>query len=136
MPEEVVETFVAVGSFSPERPSVFIIKGRRSEVLAKTKTLMQWFTITTLKAAPSQTPNPWNGTLLEEVAFTHPNDAFIESVRYAGHHLRDLPLHQRNGEIERATEILRQMAQPQLKEAQTTDLPPIENLTLDQNDVK
>jgi hypothetical protein len=136
MPEEAIETFVAIGSFSPERLSVYIIKGKRSEVLAKTKTLMQWFTITTLKAAPSQTANPWGGVLLDEVAFTHPNDAFIESIRYAGHHLRDFPEHQRRGEIERALEILTQMATPQLKEAATTDLPPIENMTLEQKDVK
>lgn len=130
MPDEPIETFVCVGSNSPERLAVYIVKGPRSEVIKKTETLHQWFTITTLKAAASQTPNPWNGTLLDEVAFTHPIDAFIESVRYAGHHLRDLPQHQREAAIEKAVLILDQASQPQLKMIQETDLPPIVNMPL------
>lgn len=125
-----IETFVLVQSCAPERVQVYIVKGVRSEVLAKAQSLQQWFTITTLKAAASQTLNPWNGTILEEVAFTHPVDSFLEAIRYAGHHLRDLPEHQRNNILEKAREILEQAARPQLKEVQTTDLPPIENLPL------
>lgn len=127
---DVIETFVAVQCCAPERVQVYIIKGVRDEVIKKAQSLLQWFTITTLKAAPSQTLNPWNGTVLEEVAFTHPTDAFDEAIRYAGHHLRDLPEHQRGTAIERSRVILEQMSRPNLKVPQTTDFPPIENLKL------
>jgi hypothetical protein len=123
-------TFICVGCNSAERLAVYIVKGERNAVIAKAQALHQWFTITALTPAPSQTPNPWNGTLLEQVAFTFPIDAFDSAIRYAAHHLRSLPEHQREGAIERAVAILDQASHPELKEAQTTDLPPIENLPL------
>jgi hypothetical protein len=127
-----IETFVLVQSCAPERVNVYIAKGIRSEVISKAQSLLQWFTITTLKAAASQTLNPWNGTLLEEVAFTHPTDAFIEAVRYASHHLRDLPEHQRASAIQRGHTILVEASKPKVIVDRTSDLPPIENLPLTQ----
>jgi hypothetical protein len=103
-------TFVVVGCNTPERLAVYIVKGQKDEVIKAAQTLHQWFTITSLTAAPSQTANPWNGTLLEQVAFTHPVDAFDSAIRYAGFHLRDLPEHQRESAIERAVNILDQAA--------------------------
>lgn len=123
-------TFVVVGCNTPERLAVYIVKGQKDEVIKAAQTLHQWFTITSLTAAPSQTANPWNGTLLEQVAFTHPVDAFDSAIRYAGFHLRDLPEHQRESAIERAVNILDQAAKPELTESPTTDLPPIDNLPL------
>jgi hypothetical protein len=130
MPDNQATTFVLVGCNAPERVAVYIAKGQRYEIIAAAQTLHQWFTVVSLEAAASQTPNPWGGTLLKEVAFTHPTDAFDTAIRYASLHLRELPEHQRADAIARSTSILNESLRVVVKEEITTDLPPIENMPL------
>jgi len=100
------ENLLCISCCAPERVSVYIVKGVRDEVISKAQSLYHWTTVTTLKAAPTQTPNPWNGTLLQEIAFAHPTDAFLEAIRYASLHLRDVAEHQRLPLTQKAAEIL------------------------------
>jgi hypothetical protein len=123
-------SLIVIGSNAPERLAVYIVKGDESEVISKATSLHQWFTVVSLTAASTQTPNPWGGTLLKEVAFTHPTDAFTCAIRYASYFYRDLPEHQRDDAMALCVSILDEAARPKIAVDRTTDLPPVENLPL------
>jgi hypothetical protein len=123
-------SLIVIGSNAPERLAVYIVKGDESEVIKTAQSLHQWFTVVSLTAASTQTPNPWGGTLLKEVAFTHPTDAFTCAIRYASYFYRDLPEHQRDDAMALCVSILDEAVRPKITVERTTDLPPVENMPL------
>lgn len=129
--EEKVETFAVVASSVPNVPVLYMVKATLSDALRKAIHPHFWFHLFALRPSPTQTENPWNGTSLLCVGSTHPSEAFLQSIRYAAHHLRDVRNATEQQElIERAVTLLDQATKPVVVLERTTDLPPTENMPL------